>query len=355
MMDGGTAGQRDGESRALAAARRSCGGLATAGALLALGACDPAESALTPAGPQAGRIATLWWVWLSVLVAIYVLVLAALAWATFRRRRETDDIGERPEIDRKLGRGLAGVTAVIVLILFAFLIADVLTGRSLHALASRPNPVKITLVGHQWWWEARYDEGTTYGFTTANELHIPVGRPVEIIGKSEDVIQSFWVAPLHGKRDLIPGHVTTLWLQADRPGVYRGQCAEFCGLQHAHMAIYVIAQPPAQYDQWRAQQADTARAPATPQAQQGRQVFLSTSCSLCHTIRGTSAGSNNGPDLTHVASRMTLAAGTLPNGPGGLLGWIVDPHSVKPGANMPGNALSSQDLQALLAYLGGLR
>ncbi len=322
---------------------------------LLLAGCNANESALTPAGPQAGRIATLWWVWLSVLVVVYLLTLGALAWATFRRRRETDDPGQRPGIDGVLGRGLAGFTAVVVIILFAFLVADVLTGRSLHALATRPNPVRITLVGHQWWWEARYDEGTTRVFTTANELHVPVGRPVEIIGKSEDVIHSFWVAPLHGKRDLIPGHVTTLWLEADRPGVYRGQCAEFCGLQHAHMAIYVIAEPEARYEQWRMQQADTALVPATPLAQQGRQVFLNGSCPLCHTIRGTPAGSNNGPDLTHVASRTTLAAGTLPNGPGALLGWIVNPHALKPGANMPGNALSSQDLQALLAYLGGLR
>ncbi len=169
------------------------------------------------------------------------------------------------------------------------------------------------------------------------------------------MIHSFWVPQLHGKRDLIPGYTTNLWIEADRPGLYRGQCAEFCGMQHAHMALWVVAEPEAQYEAWLDQQRDTALAPTSAIALRGQQVFLNTSCALCHAIRGTPAASNAGPDLTHVASRRTLAAGTLPNNIGALAGWILDPHASKPGNNMPGNALLPSDLQALVTYLGGLR
>ncbi len=382
--DSAMAGGREGGNRAAAAARASVGAgasadhehraepvapsrplalprsLAAAWALApsaALAGCSSASSALAPAGPQAGRIATLWWITLAVLATIFLLVIAFLLYAGMRRRLEADDPGRAPDVDRRLLRWVGAATGVSALTVLVLLVLDIATGRALEGLASHPNPVHVTVIGHQWWWEVQYQSSSdpTKVVTTANELHIPVGRPVSIAGKSADVIHSFWVPQLHGKRDLLPGYTTNLWLQADRPGTYRGQCAEFCGLQHAHMALLVVAEPPAQYEAWLQQQADTARAPTTPLAQHGRDVFLNGPCSLCHSIRGTPAGSNNGPDLTHIASRRTLAAGTLPNNIGALSGWIVDPHAVKPGNNMPGSALSPGDLQALVAYLGGLR
>jgi cytochrome c oxidase subunit 2 len=190
---------------------------------------------------------------------------------------------------------------------------------------------------------------------TANEIHIPVGKPVHIRLASRDVIHSFWVPDLHGKKDLIPGKDTDLWLRADRAGVYRGQCAEFCGWQHAHMALLVIAEPQDRFDAWLASQRQTPPPPSTPLGQRGRAVFESQACPLCHTVAGTQANGSAGPDLTHLASRRTIAAGTLPNTIGSLGGWIVDPQSTKPGNRMPAVTLHADDLQALLAYLETLR
>jgi cytochrome c oxidase subunit 2 len=170
-----------------------------------------------------------------------------------------------------------------------------------------------------------------------------------------DVIHSFWVPNLHGKKDMIPGQVNTFWLQADRPGVFRGQCAEFCGFQHANMALYVVAEPEDQFARWQAQQRQPAPEPATDAQRKGRDVFMASSCVLCHAVAGTSAGGVTGPNLTHVASRLSLAAGTLPNTRGHLAGWIVDPQLQKPGNNMPPNLLSPHELQALLSYLETLR
>jgi cytochrome c oxidase subunit II len=172
---------------------------------------------------------------------------------------------------------------------------------------------------------------------------------------SHDVIHSFWVPNLQGKRDLIPGHETSLWLQADHPGVFRGQCAEFCGHQHAHMAFLVIAEPPDQFAAWLEQQRRPAVPPTDAASKRGQEVFLSGACVLCHAIQGTAALADVAPDLTHVAGRRTIAAGTLPNSRGHLAGWIVDPQQIKPGNKMPPNNLGGQDLQALLAYLGSLR
>jgi cytochrome c oxidase subunit 2 len=191
--------------------------------------------------------------------------------------------------------------------------------------------------------------------TTANEIHVPVGRPVVLELRSTDVIHSFWPPNLSAKRDLIPGHENSLWLQADAPGEYRGQCAEFCGHQHAKMAFLVVAEPPDSFAGWLARQRDTAATPADSLTRRGQEVFLGSACPMCHAIGGTPAGSRVGPDLTHLGSRRTLAAGTLPNTRGNLAGWIVNPQAIKPGAKMPPNALSPDDLQALLAYLETLR
>jgi len=175
-----------------------------------------------------------------------------------------------------------------------------------------------------------------------------------VLFRSGDVIHSFWVPNLSGKIDLIPTHRNTIWIRADKPGTYRGQCAEFCGLQHAHMALQVVAEPPAQFEAWRRAQLEPARTPDTPERQRGQQVFTGLPCALCHTIRGTSAGGRTAPDLTHLATRRTIAAGVLPNTRGHLAGWILDAQGVKPGAAMPPNVIPPDDLQSLLDYLGNL-
>jgi cytochrome c oxidase subunit 2 len=318
------------------------------------------QSALDPAGPQAARIGDLWWLMLWVCTAVYILVLLAMLWGAFRRRRaEAGVIGPvvRPgiESERRLARWVGAATAVSAVILLVFLVASVATGRSLDAIES-PQAVNIDLVGMQWWWQVQYsDPMPSRRVITANEIHIPVGKPVHLRLASLDVIHSFWVPNLNGKKDLIPGKTTETWIRADHPGVFRGQCAEFCGWQHANMALLVIAEPPERFAAWLESQRQPAAQPATPLALRGRAVFESQACPLCHNIQGTQAGGSTGPDLTHLASRRTLAAGALPNSTGNLAGWILDPQTIKPGNRMPAVSLATDDLQALLAYLETLR
>jgi cytochrome c oxidase subunit 2 len=188
---------------------------------------------------------------------------------------------------------------------------------------------------------------------TANELRLPVGRPVHIHLQSIDVIHSFWVPTLHGKRDAIPGHQTEIWLRADKTGQYRGQCAEFCGLQHAHMALAVIVESPDAFERWLTAQRNEVPSAESPQAQRGRTIVEHGPCSTCHAVRGTDAGGRVGPDLTHVAARTTIAAGTLPTSAGNLRQWIDDPQHFKPGSRMPALGLTRDDIDAVVAYLGG--
>jgi cytochrome c oxidase subunit 2 len=250
------------------------------------------------------------------------------------------------------------VGVAVVLITFALLgmiAASVATDRALLALPDE-DALQIEVTAHQWWWEFRYaDPDPSRRFVTANELHVPVGRPVTLTLEASDVIHSFWVPRLAGKRDLIPGHTTTLRFQADRPGVYRGQCAEFCGHQHAHMALLVVAEPPARYAAWAERQRQPAPPAANPTVQRGREIFEQRTCAMCHAISGTPAAATRGPDLTHVGGRRTLAAATIPNTRENLVRWIADPHHDKPGVNMPPHAYRRDELEALAAYLGSLR
>jgi cytochrome c oxidase subunit 2 len=216
--------------------------------------------------------------------------------------------------------------------------------------------LSIQVVGHQWWWELHYPDAVpSQAITTANEIHIPVGRPVELELASRDVIHSFWAPSLHGKRDLIPGHGSRLVVQADRPGVLHGQCAEFCGLQHANMGFLVVAEPADEFEAWRAAQRRPPPAPADAVQARGPRVFLSAPCAMCHAVQGTPAGGQNGPDLSHVASRRRLAAGTVANTSESMSRWIADPHQLKPGTRMPPTALEPADLEALTAYLESLK
>lgn len=315
------------------------------------------QSAVDAAGPQAARIAALWWLMFWALAAVFVLVMVALGWALVHRRRSIAAVGYEPlgRVERRMGVAVGVAVGGTVVILLVLLVVSVSTGRSLSALRSH-DPLTIEVTGRQWWWEVQYDASLpSERVTTANEIRIPVGRPVLVKLRSPDVIHSFWVPNLHGKRDLIPGLVNSIWLQADRAGVFRAQCAEYCGLQHAHMALAVVAEEPAAFEAWLAAQRQPAPEPADDLARRGRDVFLAGSCVMCHRIRGTDAGATAGPDLTHVASRLTLAAGTLPNSVGNLAGWILDPQAIKPGTQMPANSFAPDDLQALLAYLGSLR
>jgi cytochrome c oxidase subunit 2 len=310
------------------------------------------QSPLNPAGPQASSIASVTWWFFGVCAAAYILTLAALFWAVARRRQPTDDA---PETARRLGWVIGGAVAVTVVTLVILTVSSVVAGRGLNA-PSAPGAITLEVIGHQWWWEFRYqDVSASEWVSSPNELHLPVGVPIVVKATSRDVVHSFWVPNLHGKRDLIPGIVTHTWIQADTPGVYRGQCAEFCGHQHAHMAFLVVAEPMEDFQAWLQQQRRGAPEPGSDLQQRGRDVFMNGPCVLCHTIRGTPAGSRFGPDLTHVAGRQTIAAGTLPMTRGHLAGWIADSQSVKPGNRMPPNLVGGEDLQALVAYLETLR
>jgi cytochrome c oxidase subunit II len=309
------------------------------------------QSALEPFGLQAAAINTLWWLLLVVCTAVWVAVMVALALALFRRNRteQLDPQDGEPRKVRVVGAAV-GMTGAILIVFVAY---SVVVARSTTRTPSdEDRPVRIVVTAHQWWWEVEYqDEVASRTFKTANELRVPVGRPVVVELLSRDVIHSFWVPNLSGKTDVIPGRRNQLWFEATAPGVYRGQCAEFCGLQHANMAFVVVAVPDGDFESWAAANRAPAVVAVTDEARQGAEVFARSSCVMCHTIRGTGAWGQVAPDLTHMASRLTLASGTLPNTRGDLGGWILDPDHVKPGTQMPPTHLAPADLQALLTYL----
>ena len=311
------------------------------------------QSMLGAAGPHARGVESLWWVFFWITTGVYLAVVIATAVAALHRRRLADP--KDPGRSRWAGKVIAAATGVSLVLLFILLISSVRTGRySIQGLAD-PSHLNIKVTGQQWWWRVEYESETpSQRFVTANEIHIPVGRPVLLKLQSVDVIHSLWVPTLAGKKDLIPGHETELWIQADREGTFRGQCAEFCGHQHAHMGLVVIADPPGKYNRWLVAQRRPAAEPQDDAAKRGRDVFLASPCVMCHSIRGTQAGGRTAPDLTHLASRLTLAAGTLPNTPGHLAGWIADAQGIKPGNRMPTMALTAEDLQALVKYLQAL-
>jgi cytochrome c oxidase subunit II len=312
------------------------------------------ESAFNPAGPQAERINSLWLYMLATATIVWVVVVIAVLYAARRghRRPAPED---SDEINHRMTKPVIAAAAVSALILVGTLVYSVNTGEALASLPAE-KALRIKITGHQWWWEAEYmDPVSGNQVTTANEIHIPVGEPVQIIGTSHDVIHSFWIPNLTGKKDLIPGHATALWLQADKPGIYRGQCAEFCGHQHAKMAVLVLAEPRSQFNSWYKTQLQPAAPPSDSMSKAGERIFMSKGCPLCHTVGGTRALGRIGPPLTHIASSYTLAAGTLKNTRGNLAGWIVDPQRIKPGVRMPPNDLSGSELQALLSYLESLK
>ncbi len=312
------------------------------------------QSVLDPAGPQAASTRQLFYFMIVVSVVVYVIVVGALLLVIRNRRVAADDL-ESPAREERASYVVKFAVAVVVPVLFLFLLYDFAVARGIGHMPTTPT-LTIDVTGHQWWWDVSYEDPIPHNIVrTANEIHIPVGRPVVIKLASHDVIHSFWVPNLSGKKDLIPGHKTVLWMRADKPGIYRGQCAEFCGLEHAKMALLVVAEPVADFAKWIEHQRQPAPTPTDSAAAKGQVVFENGPCAMCHTIASTRAAATVGPDLTHLASRMTLAAGALQNTRGNLAGWIVDPQTIKPGAKMPANSLAPTDLQALLAYLGTLK
>lgn len=302
---------------------------------------------LDPNSPQAQLIANLF-NWSIVLgTAIFALVTGLVLYVLWRYRSRggTEEPRQYPG-NRRLEIAWTIAPALIVAGLFGWQL-DVM--RETDPPADRPPDIIVT--GYSWWWRVEYPQA---GFVTANEIHIPVGKQILFQLKAADVIHNFWVPDLGPKRDMIPGHPeNTVWLAADRPGVYSGACSEYCGLQHAWMRIRVVAQPQAEYDDWVRQQ-QTAAVPAGAEAARGAEVFQGLTCVNCHAITGISSA-QAGPDLSHVGSRATLGAGIIENTPENLSRWIADPHDIKSGVQMPGYQLSDADLRALVAYLGSLK
>ena len=336
--------------------------VATLLALIASGtaaAAGPAQNALEPAGIQAARIHDLWQLTLGICSLVFAAVLAALLLALWRAQRGTAatpaDVSVLVKPEPRMKRSVLVAVGVSAALLFGLVLADVQTDRLLGRMPLT-DAVHIEVTAHQWWWEARYDDAEAAKiFTTANELHIPVGRPVIMTLKSSDVIHTFWLPSLHGKKDMIPGRTSQIRLRADKAGEYRGQCAEFCGLEHAMMAFLVTAEDNDKYETWADAQRREASNVLTAQQSRGRQVFMERSCVMCHTVQGIGANAVFGPDLTHVASRRTLASGVLPNNRQQLAAWITQPQKLKPGTNMPATALSTEELDSLLAFIDTLK
>ncbi len=332
-------------------ARRRNSVLGVALALLLLTSCsDDSPSVLHPRSEAAERVEGLWWLVFWIAVVVCAVVTAFIIQAV-RRGRAAD--GEEGVDKRPVPWGprfivIAGLVVSGAILAGTFAVSL----RALDALAGPSGDPALTIevIGRNWWWEVRYPNGAV----TANEIHIPVGRSVEVKLSTADVIHSFWVPQLNVKQDQVPGMDNRISLRADQPGRYRGQCAEFCGLQHAHMAVHVEAQPPAEFDQWLARQAAPAASPTSSTANTGREIFLRSSCAGCHTVRGTTAAGTLGPDLTHLASRDAIGAGTLPMERGPLSEFVRDAQEAKPGASMPLTELSPQELSAVVDYLMGL-
>jgi len=308
------------------------------------------QSIIHPAGIQAARVSHLWWVMFWICAAVWAAVAVAALVAIARGRR-----GSSTATDAQIGRSVTVAGGLSVAALLGLLFQSIVTGRALDTLRS-PDALRIQVTGNQWWWDVQYEHAVpSLRVTTANEIHIPVGRAIRFDLLSTDVIHSLWIPNLQGKIDLVPGRLNELWLRADQPGVYRGQCAEYCGLQHAKMALVVVADSPDDFERWLAANRAPASPPTTPEEQRGRDIVERGPCAMCHTIAGTSAGGRSAPDLTHLASRSTIGAGTLPNTKGYLAGWIADPQHIKPGNRMPPSGLNGEELQAVLAYLETLK
>jgi cytochrome c oxidase subunit 2 len=306
------------------------------------------SSPFSPRSPQALAISNLLVVSLIISALVFALVLGLVLYVVVRYRQRPGQ-GEPRQVSSNTKLEIAWTVAPTVLLAGVF-VASFITMRSVDPPANRQPDIIVT--GHQWWWQVEYPKS---GVVTANEIHVPTGRQLLFQLNAADVIHDFWVPQMGPKRDMIPGKPNYIWLAADKPGVYSGACAEFCGLQHAWMLIRVVAQPPAEFDAWLRQEQTAAAAPAGGDAARGARLFQSMTCANCHAIQGTAAKAQAGPALSHLASRQTLGAGVMQHTPENLAKWITNPQQIKPGAQMPGYNLADADLRALVAYLETLK
>lgn len=349
----------------------SCGAIArkhiahaqSVGALslpLILASCAGAPAIFGTHGLAADRIAILGWVFTVISCVVLGVVTILVVVALVRRRSAPVDSTAHAIEHSNSGDAIRWIVIGGIIVPAITLVASFLVTLVIQAEVANPprHPVAtIEVTGHRWWWEVKYlGDGPDGGVVTANEIHVPVGQPVRLELASADVIHSFWVPQLAGKTDVIPGLRNTMWMQADEPGTYWGECAEYCGLQHTHMNLTVVAEPPAAFQKWMAQQRQPATSePNDPISVAGLDVFRRSGCAICHSIQGTDAQGRIGPDLTHLASRSRIAAGTLPNTRGNLAGWIANSQALKPGNDMPTMTLTPQDLRTLVAYLETLK
>jgi cytochrome c oxidase subunit II len=329
-------------------------------ALAPLAGCDGIQSMTGGDGFHAQQFNDLFSLFMIVTGLSYLLVFLFLGAALLRRNGErldwSSEAEKRLEKQPGLRRGLIGWVAFIVVGLTVLTIASYWADRSSARAAAGEAPVRIVVTANQWWWDVKYGDPLPSNiFHTANELHLPVGMPAEIELRSNDVIHSFWVPNLAGKQDLIPGRVGGIRLIPQREGIYRGECAEFCGMQHAHMALDVTVESPEAFAAWLAAQRRPAPTPTTLAAARGHDFFMARPCAICHSITGTPAFGRAGPDLTHLASRRSIAAGTYPMTRGHLYAWVADPQSAKPGNRMPVISLDANELHAVIAYLETLK
>lgn len=312
---------------------------------------------LDAAGQRAHVVLPLTWFTL-IVSTLVCIVIAVLLWLAVRRAHSVGGPEETRAVPvERGGNGLRWITVGLLLSAVPLLVTLVWTMVALAAVSGPPSHPGLVLdvTGHQWWWEVQYNAASpSETFTTANEIHIPVGVPVLVRLHGGDVIHSFWVPKLSGKTDAIPGQTNLSWMEADQPGRYRGQCSEYCGFQHAFMGFEVVADSKEDFEQWRAAELQPAPAPIT-EAQSRGMAIVQYRCGLCHRVRGTEAEAVSAPDLTHLMSRHTIAAGRLLNNPGNLIGWIQDPQGIKPGSLMPNQYLSAQQLADVQSYLVLLR
>jgi cytochrome c oxidase subunit 2 len=315
------------------------------------------QSVFSPVSPQARAVASLWWSMLGIGLVVWLGVFAVAVYALRARRGQhaADGVNDvAPAVMARVHRAIGVAVFVTLLILCTFLAYDFTVGR---ALATHPSiALTIDVTGHQWWWDVLYEDASpSRQVATANEIHVPVGETVQIKLRAADVIHSFWAPNLNGKKDLIPGYTTSLFFRADTAGVYRGQCAEFCGLQHAQMAMYIVAEPRPKFAAWLAAASTPTPPPTDPTLLYGQRVFMSSGCPLCHSISGTDARGTVGPGLSHFKSRSAIAAGALSNTRANLTRWIANPSAIKPGVRMPALPLSAPELNALVSYLETLK
>ena len=320
--------------------------------LVALAGCDGGQSAWEVNGTSAVYIKALMVLVIAVCTLIWIMVVVITALAL--RRRRNSALEAKPRSDKQVAYVVGGAVAATVVVITMLTVASFYTTRSIDH--SDTAEVRITVRGEQWWWRIIYtDPDPAKTFETANEIHIPVGKAVRLQLESADVIHSFWVPSLAGKQDLVPGRTNFLSIRAERPGVYRGQCAEFCGLQHSHMAMLIVADDQASYEHWLSLQRSAALSSTAQEVLAGQGVFMQKPCAACHSIRGTSARGTVGPDLTHVGSRGTIAAGLFERTRGSLAAWVADPQTLKPGSYMPMIPLQSHELRQVSAYMESLK